>query len=384
MVRLERLRRNDKSYKELVFYENDFLTSDHFLELVAAILLNGTVQTVRFRDCNNPKWSVKQLTLLFAAIAHLPRLRLISMSRTKFPLAALNVVFSKAMLLQEMDIWECEFFGKDSEVLETSDALKIHPALQKLGLKRVRFLLPPSSISNLDPFLAAAHATLDSLEFNQVEWGAPGGAVSTKSLTNLDSSHLTQLSLEKLKLETGHFRAMVQGLSSCTCSLRDLQLCYISMAGDDDAAAATLAKALVGNTSVKKLVLYACQLSDQATMELAKMLRVSSSIEYLDLSENQMGDKGAIELANALLESSSMKRVELYQNNHIGERGIQAMVDLAEQNLVLEALEVFTFSTHLNSPEQIEVQRKINAFMDMNDMGRARQNPGKRPKVWYE
>jgi hypothetical protein len=58
--------------------------------------------------------------------------------------------------------------------------------------------------------------------------------------------------------------------------------------------------------------------------------------------------------------------------------------DLAEQNLVLEALEVFTFSKRLNSPEQMEIQRKINAFMDMNNMGRARQNPGKQPNVWYE
>jgi hypothetical protein len=337
MVQLDRLRRNDKSYKELVFCEADFRVSDHFLELVTAILLNNTVQTVRFRDCNNPKWSVKQLIFLFAAIARLPRLRLLSMSRTILPLAALTVVFSRAMLLQELNIWECEFFGKDSELFETSDALENHPRLQKLGIKRVRF--HPSNISNLDPLLAAAH--LDSLELNQVEW-APG-AVSTKSLTNLHSSHLTQLSLEKLKLETGHFRAMAQCLSSCTCSLRDLELCYVSMAGDDDVAATILAKALDGNTSVKKLVLYGCQLSDKATMELAKMLRVNSSIEYLDLSENQMGDRGAIELANALLTSSSMKRVELHQNNDIEEQGIQAMVDLAEQNLVLEALEVFYF-----------------------------------------
>jgi hypothetical protein len=61
------------------------------------------------------------------------------------------------------------------------------------------------------------------------------------------------------------------------------------------------------------------------------------------------------------------------------------MVDLAEQNLVLEALEVFTFSTSLNSPEQMAIQRKIKAFMDhMNDMGRARQHPGKRSTIWHE
>ena len=138
------------------------------------------------------------------------------------------------------------------------------------------------------------------------------------------------------------------------------------MARDDDEAAAPLVKALVSNTSVNTLVLYGCQLSDQATFGLAKMLRINSSMtEYLDLSQNQMEDKGAIELANALLMSSSTKRVELYQNDHIEERDIQAMVDLAEQNLVLEALEVFTFST--SSPEQKEIQRKINAFIDTDD-----------------
>lgn len=385
MVLLDRLRRNDKTYTELVFYENDFSRSDNFLELVTAILMNTTVHTVRFHDCANPKWSPKQLKLLFATIARLPCLRLLSIAQTRISIQFLTIILQKTKTLLELDVWGSELVGTDYDVDDFATALRAHSELEAVYLKRVTF---SENISSLDTLVKACRSTLDILTMEQVEW--PEGALSGQSLAYLATSSssspcesrsgLTQLTLEKLNLEECHFQALAAGLQGCT-SLRDLHLSRLTMS---DEAVAALAHSLKKNESLKRLVINQCQLSDRAAVELANMLKVNTTLSHLELSENLIGDKGAINLASALLMSSSIKRLQLYGNTNIQERGIQAFVQLAEQNYVLEALELFTFSHNRSTDEQVEIQKKINSFMDLNDVGRTRRNSGKRPKVWYE
>ena len=383
MVLLDRLRRNDKTYTELVFYENDFMRSDNFLELVTAILMNTTVHTVRFHDCANPKWSPKQLKLLFATIARLPSLRLLSIAQTRISIQFLTIIMQKAKTLLELDVWGSELIGTDHDVDEFATALRAHSELEAVYLKRVTF---SDHISTLDTLVKACRSTLDILTMEQVEW--PEGALSGHSLTYLaaasssceKSSGITQLTLEKLNLDESHFEALAVGLQGST-SLRDLHLSRLTIS---DESVKVLSRALQRNESLKKLVIYQCQISDRAAVELSNMLQVNTTLSHLDLSENRISDKGAVTLANSLLMSSSIKRLELYGNPNIQERGIQALVQLAEQNYILEALELFVFSHNRSTTEQIDIQKKINSFMDLNDVGRTRRNSGKRPKVWFE
>ena len=383
MVLLDRLRRNDKTYTELVFYENDFMRSDNFLELVTAILMNTTVHTVRFHDCANPKWSPKQLKLLFATIARLPSLRLLSIAQTRISIQFLTIIMQKAKTLLELDVWGSELIGTDHDVDEFATALRGHSELEAVYLKRVTF---SDHISTLDTLVKACRSTLDILTMEQVEW--PEGALSGHSLTYLaaasssceKSSGITQLTLEKLNLDESHFEALAVGLQGST-SLRDLHLSRLTIS---DESVKVLSRALQRNESLKKLVIYQCQISDRAAVELSNMLQVNTTLSHLDLSENRISDKGAVTLANSLLMSSSIKRLELYGNPNIQERGIQALVQLAEQNYILEALELFVFSHNRSTTEQIDIQKKINSFMDLNDVGRTRRNSGKRPKVWFE
>ena len=375
MVLLDRLRRNDKTYTELVFYETDFLKTDNFLDLVTAILTNTSIQTVRFHDCGQPKWSTKQLQLLFASIARLPNLTILSVSRTTLSLQALTILLRKATPLRELDIWGSELLGTERDAVDLGEALSLHSELEAMYLKRVTF---HSSVTCLDPLLVANQARMDRLLWDEVRWA--NGAISRDSLAMLlRSSGLSQLRLENLHLDEHHFYALAKGLTkSC---LRDLHLGHMEIL---DTVASSFAQAMVSNESLKRLVLFKCSLGNQAVSEIAKMLKVNTTLEQVDLSENQFGDGGAVELANAVLMSSSIKRLELYGNANIGEKGVQVLMQLAEQNYVLEALNLFCLARKSTSYEQIEIQKKINSYMKLNDDGTTRRSSGKWPKVWYE
>jgi hypothetical protein len=376
MVLLDRLRRNDKTYTELVFYENDFVRTDNFLDLVTAILTNTTVQTVRFHDCANPKWSNKQLKLLFSAIARLPKLRLLSVARTTVTLQSLAIVVDKGLQIKELDIWESKFVGTDQEVVQFAEALR-QSQLTAMYLKRVTF----GEIGCLDPLFAAFQESLDKLRLEEVHWKP--GAVSDDVFRLLQSSRLTQLGIEHLpQLEECHYKAMAEGLKRS--SLRDLTIVNLPIS---DETATAFSEALSVNENLKRLCLYKCNLSDMAAIELAKMLRLNTMLSSLELMENQIGDKGAIELSDALLsQSSTVKTFEIHGNNKIQEKGINAIVQLSEQSCVLETLKLFSLSRKSSTEQELDIQKKINSCMNLNARisGNASINPGKRPKVWYE
>jgi hypothetical protein len=376
MVLLDRLRRNDKTYTELVFYENDFMRTDSFLDLLTAILMNTTVQTVRFHDCAHPKWSSKQAKLLFAAIARLPKLRLLSIARTAVTLQALSVVVEKGLQLKELDIWGSELSGTHQDVTQFAEALR-YSELRALYLKRVTF----SEVTCcLDPLFAACQSSLDVLMVEELNWKP--GPISDDGFKLWEYSRLARLGTSRLQLHESHFKTIAEGLKRS--SLRDLTLFDLTIS---DEAAAALAEALTGNESLKRLCLHKCKLSDNAAMEFAKMLRVNTTLNTLEFSDNQIGDNGAVEMANALLTpSSSVKKFEIQGNRNIQERGIQAIVQLAEQSYRLETLKLFCFSRKSSSKEQMEIQKKINSCMDLNarHVGATSRNPGKRPKAWYE
>ena len=401
MVRLDRLKRNDKSFTELVFYENDFKSrSDNFLDLVTAILMNTTVEHVRFHDCGNcgPKWSSKQLKLLFAAIARLPKLKLLSIARTNISVQALGIVVEKAIQLRSINIWGSTLMGNDLDVEQLREAIATRSwNLSTIYLKTVSFA---STITNLDPFLAACQSALDSLTLEEILWRQ--GAISPKVFRNLKSSSLVQLGLRKLsQLDDSHIEALGEGLQG-----RSLQHLTISQICLSVKAVKAITTSVSYNDSLKYLCLSKCNLSDTHMKELATALQVNTSLTTLGLSENQIGDDGAIVLANALLlaknnasslsstaSPSSLKVLEMQGNLQISDRGLQALLQLAEQSFVLESLRVYPLSRCKSSTtkEQMEIQKKINAFMNPNtrngyyyDYRNNQTFTGKRPKVWYE
>lgn len=295
------------------------------------------------------------------------------MAGTTVTLQAVSAVVEKGLQLKELDIWGSELMGTDEDVTRFAAALT-ESQLRALYLKRVAF----SEVSSLDALVAACQSSLDILMLEELDWK---GVISDNVFRLLKSSRLAQLGMSKLQLKESHFTGIAEGLKSS--SLRYLTLVDTVIS---DKAAAALAEALTVNENLKRLCLIRCSLSDNAAAALARMLRVNTTLNVLELSDNGIGDTGAIEISNALLDPSSpVKSFELLGNKNIGEAGIQAILQLAEQSHGLESLKLFGFSRKSSSKEQMEIQKKINSYMKFNArIGATSQNPGKRPKVWYE
>jgi len=373
MVLLDRLRRNDKSYTELVFYESDFVRTDNFLDLVTAILTNTHVKTVHFHDCANPKWSSKQVKLLFSAIARLPNLKYMSIARTTVTLQSLAVVAEKSVQLQELDVWESKLVASEDDVRLFAEALR-DSRLAALYLKRVTF----GGDGQLDPFFAACQESLTVFQLDQVQWTE--GAVSDDVFRLLHTTKLVELAIANLSLHDTQLCAIAESLrhnkSLKSFILRNITIC--------NKAAGQLADALVVNDRLHRLCLNKCSLSDVAATTLAKMLLCNSTLTALELSNNDIGNQGAMDLADALLHSC-IQQLELQGNPRIGAAGIGALVQLAEASETLETMKLYTMSRQSSTLNQLDIQRKIDSCMNLNARTRDPAHiSGKRRKVWCE
>lgn len=373
MVLLDRLRRNDKTYTELVFYESDFVRTDNFLDLVTSILINTVVHTVRFHDCVNPKWSSKQVKLLFSAIARLPSLQVMSIARTTVTLQSLAVVVEKSARLQELDVWESKLVASEHDVRLFASALKRSP-LNAIDLKRVSF----GGDGNLDPLFAACQECLTVFKLDQVHWME--GAVSDDVFRMLQNTKLAELAIENIPLDNGQLCAIAEGLKH-NPSLKMFTLRNVAISHE---AAKALADALSVNDRLTRLCLNGCSLSDAAAKLFAEMLLTNSTLTSLALPFNEIGDDGAIDLADALLQSF-VQHFEVQGNCNIKEVGIQALVQLAEESSRLESIKIFFMSRQSSSLDQLDIQRKIDSYMNLNaHSSDIASSPRKRRKVWYE
>lgn len=373
MVLLDRLRQNDKYYTELVFYESDFVRTDNFLDLVTAILLNTYVHTVRFHECANPAWTSKQVKLLFSAIARLQTLQFVSIARTTVTLQSLAVIVEKSPQLQELDVWESKLVASEDDVQLFANALHTSH-LKALYLKRVTF----GGNCSLDPFFSACQESLPIFKLDQVFWAE--GAVSDDAFRIRKETKLAELSIENVSLHDGQLCSIAEGLqhnnSLKTFTLRNIVI--------SDKAAGALACCLAVNTTLRRLCLNKCSLSDAAATSLAKMLLANSTLTTLELANNDIGDQGAIDLADALLHSW-VQQLEIQGNPRIGTAGIEALLQLAEESETLESMKLFTMSRQSSTLEQLDIQRKVDSYMNLNArIQYPARTSGKRRKVWYE
>jgi hypothetical protein len=373
MVLLDRLRRNDKTYTELAFYEGDFVRTDNFLDLVTAILTNTVVHTVCFHDCVNPKWSSKQVKLLFSAIARLPNLQVMSISRTTVTLQSLAVVVEKSVRLQELHVWESKLVASEHDVRLFASALK-RTHLNAIDLKRVSF----GGDGNLDPLFATCQEYLTSLKLDHVLWRE--GAVSNDVFRMLQTTKLVELAIENVPLHNGQLCAIAEGLKR-NKSLKIFTLRNIVIS---NTAAKQFADALSVNDRLNRLCLSGCSLSDGAAKYVAEMLHSNATLTCLALPFNEIGDEGVIDLADALLHSC-VQDFEIQSNGNMEELGIQALVQLAEESSRLQSMKVFVMSRQSSTLEQLDIQQRIDSCMNLNvRTSDITCNSRKRRKVWYE
>jgi hypothetical protein len=144
-------------------------------------------------------------------------------------------------------------------------------------------------------------------------------------------------------------------------------LTYISLAGDDGAAA--LAKALQVDASLTGIGLSENNIGDAGATGLAKALQGNTSLQHLYLAGNTIGDKGATALAEALRCNTSLQRLYLTGNN-IGDEGAMRLLEsLENHNGTLVELSL----SH-------GLQDSINELVTANNYGRRNPPPCPRPR----
>ena len=121
------------------------------------------------------------------------------------------------------------------------------------------------------------------------------------------------------------------------CTLLHLDLSYNKI-GDEGATA--LAKALEGNTTLKKLILFSIQISDEGATALAEAMKGNTTMQTLYLSFNQISDKGATALAKAMKGNTTLQKLDL-GSNQISDEGATALGQALMGNTTLQRLYLY-------------------------------------------
>ncbi|GLD91538.1 hypothetical protein PINS_up000071 [Pythium insidiosum] len=143
-----------------------------------------------------------------------------------------------------------------------------------------------------------------------------------------------------------------------------------------------VARVLMTNRTVKRLVLREHAIGDQGAIAIAELLRHNSTLEYIDLYSNDITDVGAEALAAALYGHESLVHLSLWSNlisnrgaaafanalrhnrrlqylglvhNRITNDGAQALLDALSINVTLETLNLATNRVSATITSQIRV-----------------------------
>jgi Leucine-rich repeat (LRR) protein len=132
------------------------------------------------------------------------------------------------------------------------------------------------------------------------------------------------------RLGDGDARALAAELATLT----ELNLGNNSIGA---AGAASLADALVVNSTVAQLDLTANSIGDAGAASLAEVLRVNTTLTELYLSQNSIGAEGAASLAEALGVNTTLMGLNLGVNS-IGDAGAASLADAIRANTALRGL----------------------------------------------
>jgi Ran GTPase-activating protein (RanGAP) involved in mRNA processing and transport len=106
-----------------------------------------------------------------------------------------------------------------------------------------------------------------------------------------------------------------------------------------DLGVVTLAKGLLGNTTLAELNLTNVGLGSDGAIALAETLALGSGLNYLFLYRNEIGDDGASAIAKFLKVATHLVDLNL-SDNQIGEIGANAIVDGLRANKTLKCCDI--------------------------------------------
>ncbi|XP_043563086.1 NLR family, CARD domain containing 5 isoform X2 [Chiloscyllium plagiosum] len=83
----------------------------------------------------------------------------------------------------------------------------------------------------------------------------------------------------------------------------------------EDRFAGTLSEIIPKVSSLKKLILTSCSISEMGITHLASALKICHHLEEINLQDNELGDAGITVLVDVLPEMGSLRKIELGDNN---------------------------------------------------------------------
>ena len=107
-----------------------------------------------------------------------------------------------------------------------------------------------------------------------------------------------------------------------------------------------IATALETNTTMRKLIVFGCNISDVGVKSLAKALTVNRSLHELDMDLNYIGDNGMIQIATALETNNTLKELSIADNHvQITDKGVLSLSS-AIRNSSMDSLAIDWSSAH--------------------------------------
>ncbi|TYZ59738.1 hypothetical protein PybrP1_009813 [[Pythium] brassicae (nom. inval.)] len=224
-------------------------------------------------------------------------------------------------------------FG-DAGVHAVCDALARNPqsALQAWDLEHKS--VTATGASTLGQLLAT-NSTLTTLTLSRNALSDDGIRALLDGLREnpqpaLQSLQLTDAGITGAALD--HFAALLQ---LPTCSLQSLQLSFNSL----EAANSSFFDALANNSSLKKLYLKDCKLTDAHLLALGGALQHNATLEEVDLSDNALTHAGCVALAHGL-ESNVALKVLMLSNNRCTDAGADLLARALASNKSLTKLDL--------------------------------------------
>uniref|UniRef100_A0AAV1SZR2 Uncharacterized protein n=1 Tax=Peronospora matthiolae TaxID=2874970 RepID=A0AAV1SZR2_9STRA len=149
-------------------------------------------------------------------------------------------------------------------------------------------------------------------------------------------SQVAELNLTNIGISGAGLDHLAALVASKTCSVTTLQMSFNSL-GD---ATSAFFDALATNTSVAKLLLKECKLTDQHAAALASALVHNLTLSEVDLSDNELTPLACAELARGLRANKTLRILRL-TNNKCQDEGAVLLADvLAADNTTLTYLDM--------------------------------------------
>eukprot|EP00529_Nitzschia_sp_RCC80_P041336 CAMPEP_0113516546 /NCGR_PEP_ID=MMETSP0014_2-20120614/41646_1 /TAXON_ID=2857 /ORGANISM="Nitzschia sp." /LENGTH=453 /DNA_ID=CAMNT_0000413409 /DNA_START=159 /DNA_END=1520 /DNA_ORIENTATION=+ /assembly_acc=CAM_ASM_000159 len=321
---------------------------------------NG-VDTVNLDDCG--AYLNKQAVQMARALGQCKDVRLSEPTfLTNFFLESFLVSATRLRSLRIQD----RFLTDQIEAL--AKGLTMNKSLEDLDLSRSRLLEDSTSI------LAGGleqNTSLLKLKLRHLK-------LSDDGFEQLLLSLMFHQTLQELDLSFNHCRDMtsVANFLRSNNHLQALNIGYQNMWQAAHLDVSQLASALMENTSLKRLSLARCKLSDDDAIILAGALRHNSTLEHLDVRENHFTDIGIEALACAISEKEEgdeegnnnskcgLRKISVAKNP-FGTLGTLALLQAAETNMNLYHVDI----TKYPRPESTIVE-KIRFYTALNRGGR--------------